>query len=397
MVQAAVEPQLNRSQIHFQQNHMAKAKATETDNDKKKQPPTPQEQAEAYLKGNATLHYNFEESQYYKTPSSSLELTARMGGGLPNGAHRLVGVTTGGKSSISLDFMLQFLRARANRRGLYVKAEGRLPPEMMVRSGVPFVTKAEEWVDGTCLILESNVYECIFGFMGQLIRNNPYKTQYFFVLDSMDMIARQEDIEKPISEAQRVAGGALITSTFLKQTAIALEKRGHTCIFISQVRDEIKGQYEKRLPRQGNASGGHALEHQGTWVLETLPRFKDDRITEGDDKVVGHYCKLRIIKGTNETDGSELRYPIRYGRKGGNSVWVGREIGDMMLGWEQVSKAGSWLKIVQSLRDEVKENTGIELPEQVQGMAKLYDVIEGDPKVQSFLFEKFNELISTAA
>jgi hypothetical protein len=69
----------------------------------------------------------------------------------------------------------------------------------------------------------------------------------------------------------------------------------------------------------------------------------------------------------------------------------------MMLGWEQVSKAGSWLKIVQSLRDEVKENTGIELPEQVQGMAKLYDVIEGDPKVQNFLFEKFNELISTAA
>jgi RecA/RadA recombinase len=360
--------------------------------------PTVAERAVAMMKakGNKENVLNFEETLYYKTRSSSLTLTARMGGGLPAGAARSVGITAGGKSSCTLDFMYQFLKSGKNRFGFYVDAEGRLSPEVRERSGIRFVLDPALWEEGTCLILESNVYETIFGMIGDYVRNNPTKAQFFFVLDSMDMICRQEDIAKPLTESQRVAGGALITSTFLKQTAAALAKRGHTCVFISQVREEIKGQYEVRIPRQGNASGGHALEHQGSWVFQFLPRNKDDKIFDGD-KVIGHYCKVRLVKTTNESDGVEVRYPIRYGRKGGTSVWVEREIGDLMLAWEWVEKKekSSWLNFPQKIRDEVKEATGIDMPEKVQGMDAVYALLEGSPKLVEYFYDKCCALIAS--
>ncbi len=169
--------------------------------------------------------------------------------------------------------------------------------------------------------------------------------------------------------------------------------------FISQVRESIKlNPYEKTPQRQGNASGGHAVEHAGDYVLDFLPRFGDDIIRENpsdkSSKIIGHYCKLKIVKSNNEKYGVEVRYPIKYGRTGGTSVWVEREIADMLMAWELCEKKGSWLSFVSTLREEVKEHTKIDLPEKLQGMDNLYNYLEEQPKVVAYLFERFTKMIA---
>lgn len=360
---------------------------------------TPAQQASAFLKANKEDVYNFEEDIYYKIRSSSLGLTSAMDGGISPGAHRASGITAGGKTSCTLDFMYHFLQKGKGHRGLYVKSEGRLPPEIRERSGIKFVYDPEQWEDGTCFVLESNVYEVVFGFIGDLIRNNPTKARYCIIIDSMDMMAKRDDLLKPLDEAVQVAGGALLTSVFLKKTSVALAKRGHICWFISQVRDSIKlNPYDKTPPRQTNASGGHAIEHAGDYVLEFQPRFNDDIIREGGEKngkPIGHYCRVKIVKSNNEKYGVEVRYPIKYGRKNAQSVWVERELVDLLLAFEQLKKAGSWLKLNPDMRNEIKEATGFEFPEQMQGIDNIYKLLEEQPAVTSFLFNHFLKIVTS--
>lgn len=357
---------------------------------------TPQEQALSYLKDNKNDHYNFEKTHDYKVPASSLQLTYELGGGLTPGAHRAVGITRGGKSSQSLDFMFNFFKEK-KRRGLYVKSEGRLSKEMRDRTGIKYVFDPVEWEDGTCLVFECNIFEVIFGFIKELITNNPLEIEYFFIFDSLDSMIRHEDVDKPFDEAARVAGGPLITSVFLKKVGLALAKRGHIGIFISQVRDEIKlNQYVKTLPRQGQSAGGFAIQHQADVVMDFQPRFGGDLIQENpsdkNSKIVGHFVKVQLLKTNNEKDLVTVKYPVKYWRTGGNSVWIEQEIVDLMLMWNLLEKSGSWLSISQTLIDELK-SVNINMPDKLQGIDNVRKWLEDNPDATKFLYNKFSQLI----
>lgn len=356
-----------------------------------------QDQALAYLKENKADHYNLEEDNYYKVPSSSLNLNLEIGGGLPVGAHRSVGINSGGKTSCSLDFMLNFLRMNKDNKGVYFKCEGRLSPEIQERSGIEFTTDPSKW-NNNCLVIESNVYEMVFGFIRDLIINNPTKTKYFFVIDSMDNLVKRDDLAKPLEESAQVAGGALLTSVFFKKTSLALAKRGHILMFISQLRDEIKiNAYQKTNPRQGGASGGHAVEHGASVVLEFLPRWKDDYIREGDNnsKIIGHKCKIRLVKSDNEKYQVEVVYPIKYGRKGGTSVWREREIFDQLLMWNLIKKSTSWFTFNTEILEELR-TIDKDFPEKLQGEEKVCDYLENNSKISNYLYGKFKTILSTS-
>ena len=139
-----------------------------------------------FLKSNKEDHYNFEESVNYKVSTGSLNLDMQTGGGLGPGLHRFVGFTEGGKTSASLEVMRNFLNTVPNSKGFYIKAEGRLSPEMQKRSGVKFVFDASEWEDGTCFVFESNIYETVVDAMRKLVVNNDEKNKYMFIVDSVD-------------------------------------------------------------------------------------------------------------------------------------------------------------------------------------------------------------------
>lgn len=305
-------------------------------------------------------------------------------------------------TSCALSFMYNFLDKPDGfrRRAVYFKAEGRLSKEMMERSGVNYVFDIEDWEDGTCFVFESNVYETVIDFMRLLVQSNKEKIQYFFLLDSVDGLIPKGDLDRPSDESNKVAGGAVIAGTFMKKMSIALAKRGHCAVFISQVRADVKIDPYSKVPiRQTTATGGNALLHFANWILEFEPRFKQDLILQNagikeidikKNPPVGHFAKVTVKKSPNEKTNLRIEYPIRYGRTGGKSVWVEKECVDLLLMWELITKSGSWYAFDKDLIKEASE-LGITIPEKVQGLDAVFTTIENDEKLCEFLVKHFKK------
>jgi RecA/RadA recombinase len=357
----------------------------------------------SFLKGNSDDHYNFEETIDYKVSSGSLQLDLQLGGGFGPGLHRFVGINESGKSSQSLEVMKNFLLEVPNSKGFYIKAEGRLSPEIQARSGVKFVFSAEEWEVGTCFVFESNIYETVVDAMRQLVVKNDEKIKFCFLLDSVDGLIAKNDLDKSFEESSKVAGGAVIAATFMKKMSIALAKRGHMAVFISQVRADIKlDPYSKAPVRQTSATGGNALLHFANWILEFEPRFKSDLILKNSsDKtidlqknpIIGHWAKVTVKKSPNEKTNLTIPYPIRYGRTGGKSIWIEKEIVDLLLAWELVSKSGAWFAPSEDFLQLLSEK-GLSFPEKIHGEAALFKVVEEDTELCKFLISYFRSLIA---
>jgi RecA/RadA recombinase len=357
----------------------------------------------SFLKTNKEDHYNFEDEIDYKVSSGSLQFDLQLGGGFGPGLHRFVGMNEGGKTSESLEVMKNFCNNLSNAKGFYIKAEGRLSPEMRERSGVRFVFSADEWVNGTCFVFESNIYETVVEVMRELVAKNEQKTKYCFLLDSVDGLITKGDLGKSFEDSNKVAGGAVIAANFMKRLSIALTKRGHMAIFISQVRADIKlDPYSKAPIRQTSATGGNALLHFANYIVEFEPRYKGDLILQDPtnktidlkkNPIIGHFAKATIKKSPNEKTNMTITYPIRYGRKNGTSIWVQKEIVDLLYAWEFLEKKGAWINPVDEFKELLNEN-GLEFPEKVHGDANLFKLIEDDEKLCDFLIGYFKRSIS---
>ena len=213
----------------------------------------------------------------------------------------------------------------------------------------------------------------------------------------MDSLIPSGDIDRSYAEATKVAGGAVLSSNFLKRMALPISTRGHICFMISQVRSTVSvNPYEKGDPKLTNATGGNALLHFSDWIFEFQKRHKNDQITSKNSKdgnPDGHWCKIIFKKTPNETTGAEIRYPIRYGRTGGKSVWIEYEIFDSLVKWGFVEKAGSWVTVNQKLIDELKENN-FEIPEKIQGEDAFTACLEENPELTKYLFTKLKETLT---
>jgi RecA/RadA recombinase len=358
---------------------------------------------DSFLKQNQSDHYNFEESIDYKVSSGSLQLDLHLGGGLGPGLHRFVGMNEGGKTSAALSFMKNFLEKIPKGKGFYIKAEGRLSNEMMERSGIKFVFSAEEWQEGTCFVFESNIYETVVDVMRQLVAKNDEGNLYYFLLDSVDGLISKGDLDKSFEDSNKVAGGAVIAANFMKRLSIGLAKRGHMAVFISQVRADIKlDPYSKAPVRQTTATGGNALLHFANWILEFEPRHKGDLILQNpsdtkidinNNPIVGHFAKVTVKKSPIEKTNLTIAYPIRYGRTNGNSIWIEKEIVDMLYVWEFINKKMSWITITEEFKELLAENN-LELPEKIQGNENLFKLIEENKDLLSFLISYFKKTIN---
>ena len=354
---------------------------------------TSQEQLNSFLKQNKESHFNFEQTINYRVPSGSMTLDYYLDGGLGTGLHRFVGMNEGGKTSCALQFLKNFLDVKnENRKGFYIKAEGRLGEEISERSGVKFVTNTDEWEEGTCFVFETNIYETAVDAMRQLVGKNQENNKYFFIIDSVDGLLRKDDLDKTFEESQKVAGGAVVAGTFMKKCATALQKFGHIAIFISQVRDDIKlDPYSKAPVRQTSATGGNALLHFANWILQFEARNKSDLILQDEKSIpdvqknpyIGHQVKVTVKKSPNERTNSVIRYPIRYGRKNGTSNWIEKEISDFIQGWGMVTKKGAWLSFEEDVVETAKK-FGVDLSSQIQGVPKLEALISENENVKKF-------------
>ena len=360
--------------------------------------PSAKNRLSSFLKENKDDHYNYEEEVYYKVSTGSLNLDIATSGGLCPGLHRFIGMNEGGKTSEALEVMKNFLKTVKDSKALLFKAEGRLSKEIKERSGIKFVSSADEWEDGTCFVFECNIFETVSELMKDLIQNNDEGKKYMFMLDSVDGLMTKGDSLKSMTEATKVAGGAVISSMLMKRISLALSKRGHMAIFISQVRSDIKlDPYAANKDiRQTTATGGNALLHFANWILEFEPKFTKDLILEKPNerydqiknKIIGHNVKITIKKSTNETTNSKVQYPIKYGRKDGSSVWREYEIIDQILSWEFASAKGAWVTFTDEIIEELKKEN-LELKKQHQGSDNLRSYLEDNKPIVDYFYNKF--------
>lgn len=361
---------------------MAKTKKTNSET-------SPVAQIEAYLKDHKNDHYNFEEEHTYSVSSGSLLLDIEMGGGIRPGIVRATGVSEGGKTSCALAFARNFQK-EDKHMVVYIKAEGRLSPDMVARSGVS--TEEDKW-----FVYKSNVYESVVDFMRHMVQNNPEGYNYMFIIDSMDALIPRGDLEKSSDDAVKVAGGSLISSAFLKRMALGLATRGHICFMISQVRSKVSiNPYVKEDPKLTNASGGNALLHYSDWILEFQERYNKDLIKQGsgkEEKTVGHWCNVIFRKTPNEKTGVRVKYPIKYYAENGQSVWVEYEVLDMLLQWGMATAKGAWVTIADEIIEEVEKNTKLEFKKQHQGMDNLKKYFTENPEIGKYLFNKFRNAL----
>ena len=358
----------------------------------------------SFLKDNKEDHYNFEDEVYYKVSTGSLNLDIATGGGLCPGLHRFIGMNEGGKTSEALEVTKNFLKSIENSRALLFKAEGRLSKEIKERSGIKFVSDPKEWIDGTCFVFECNIFETVSELMKDLIQSNDENKKYIFVLDSVDGLMTKGDSQKSMTEATKVAGGAVISSMLMKKISLALSKRGHMAIFISQVRSDIKlDPYAANKDiRQTTATGGNALLHFANWILEFEPKFNKDLILEKPNerydavknKIIGHNVKIGIKKSTNESTNSKVQYPIKYGRKDGSSVWREYEVIDQILSWEFASAKGAWVTFSDEIIEELKQQN-LELKKQHQGIDNLRAYLEENKPLVDYFYNKFIKTLAS--
>tara|TARA_B100000902_G_scaffold398188_1_gene464122 strand:- start:373 stop:1473 length:1101 start_codon:yes stop_codon:yes gene_type:complete len=346
-------------------------------------------------KNNSKYHYNDYEELHYKIPTGSLNLDLALSGGFPAGAHRFTGVNEGGKTSCALTVAKNFQdHFKKDGMVIYVKSEGRLSPELLERCGID--QSPERFFKFDC-----NVYEKVFELLRELIQDNPEDKKYLFIIDSVDALCRVNDFNKPFEDSEQVAGGALVTSVFLKKVILPLTKMGHMLILTSQVRVEVAANpYASRGGPKVKQAGGNAIKHYANYICEFQERYSTDvmytnpsatRIEDKGDPI-GHYCKIVFRKSVNEKTGAQVRYPIRYGRTNGNSIWTEKEVIDLMKNWGYLDQKGAWISVDEDLLNKLKEQ-GLELPEKVQGEQKILDILEKDLKLRDYLYNILKEEI----
>jgi RecA/RadA recombinase len=362
---------------------MAKQKPDETEEPKGS---SDQELTQKYFETNKAHHYNFEEFRGdYKVSTGSKILDTVIGGGFSSGLIRFTGATESGKTAEALEIQKLFLETVSESKGIFIKAEGRFSPEVQERSGIKFVYSPADWVAGTSLVFECNIYEVVFDWLRQLILNPKNKTRYHIIIDSMDGLIPKDALEKTTGDAAKVAAGAVMTSDFLKRTNLALGKRGHQCIIMSQIRAEIRAsQYAaKDKNKLGGASGGNAASHMPDWVLEFMRPKQDDMILQNpsgtissSNKPIGRVANIKIWKSTNDTTMIPVSYPIKFGRIGKSAIWKEREIVDLLLQWGFFEKKGAWFNSDEKL----SEYLGGAIIK-TQGINNLYDALEKDEEL----------------
>ena len=340
-------------------------------------------------KDNKKFHYNHCEEEDYKISSGSINLDLALGGGFPSGAHRFTGVNEGGKTSCALTVAKNFQK-HFGKDGMvvYIRSEGRLSPEVLSRSGID--TSEEKFFR-----FDFNIFEKVFQLIRMLVEENSENKKYMFIIDSVDALCRIGDFDKPFDESEQVAGGALVTSVFLKKMVLPITKMGHMMILTSQVRVEVAANpYASRGGPKVKQAGGNAVKHYANFILEFQERYSNDVIfpnpsaskLEDKGNPIGHFCKIIFRKSVNEKTGATVRYPIRYGQKDGNSIWIEREIIDMMKLWGYIEQKGAWISFDQEII-ELAKNKNIECPEKIQGEPKLVKFIEENKDFSSFILD----------
>lgn len=306
-----------------------------------------------------------------------------------------------GKTSQCILLANNYLQTVPNSRGIYVKAESRLSPEIQKRSDAPFVFDAENWKTGTIMVLETNVAETVLQMLEALLKScHEREEKLVIILDSLDGLILKRDLyEKELADGQKVAGIPLITKLFFKRLALPINKFSALLLLTSQASANIKiDPYSKEPPKIVNGSVGNSTFHYCDYIIQYNPRYQSDLICKNPDEkpdaqknpIIGHMVSLIIKKSATNNSSTTLKLPIKRD-KIKNGFWVSKEVGDAILAWELAKKNKNTFEFSENILNQAKED-GIEIKDKIVGLGNFYDYLEEDIKVCDWFYKKFKNL-----
>lgn len=359
----------------------------------------------ALLKTHENDHYNdiVPKNIPISTGSLLLDSYVKVRSG---GVVRLVAKTPeAGKSSESFVLAANYMATMDRAKTIYVKAEGRLSPEMQARTGLTFVTSPANWATGTVFILSCNVFETVADILNQVVKEMHDKEEHLcIIIDSLDGLILKDDLEsKGIQGGGMVAGVPKLTKLLFRHLALPITHYDVLLVITGQYSAEISiDPYAPKIPRLGDASGGSSIPHQCDYILSYQPRYGGDLILEKPDekpdpiknKTVGIWVKIEIKKSATDTSGTKIQVPIKKGRVG-CAIWVEKEVVDMALQWQLLRRNGAWFSFAPEIIKEAKD-AGIDLKEKLLGMTATYEYFEQDVVVFQWFLDKFKKLLGTS-
>lgn len=359
----------------------------------------------SFLDSHEDTHFNFVQPNETVISSGSLGLdsliTVRSGSFV-----RLGGKGSElGKTSQCFVFAGNYMKVMPKSKTLFIKAEARLGPDMKERTGLTFVSNPNDWEIGTVFVFSCNVFETIASLIETLVpKMHEAGERLCIILDSLDGVILKDDKEKDLwggTENVKVAGVPSLTKILFKRLALKIVHYDVLFLITGQYTSEIKlDPYAKTPPRQSDGSGGSAINHQSDITLSYLPRYGSDYILENQkekpdpvkNKTLGVYATIEVKKSSTEVTGQKIRIPIKKGRKG-CAIWVEKELVDMIVAFEMISRKGGWYSFSENIIELAKKD-GLELQVQHQGMASVYDYIENNQDVFQWFLKKVKELIN---
>lgn len=292
-----------------------------------------------------------------------------------------------GKSAQGLKWARQW-QDRYGEQAMVVvfNAEGRISADLIARSGVD--TGRDRF-----RIIDTNKSDFIYTMMDRLVSNNPDGKRYFFMVDSTDACERTVDIGKGFHEAEKIGGTATILSSAGKRLSLIFSVMGHHLYMSSQVRDKLSAGAGRGGGVQ--ASGGNAPQFYSSLTGQIKKHWSEWSIRENpsDDKSkeIGRLVHVALEKTPNETTGTEVVFPVKYGKIGG--IW--REYEAMMMAqmWGKIDDKGSGnFEFHESFVAELKAaNVVIDKPK-VRGARVLREMFDSNPDLVNYVHTEIPKL-----
>lgn len=359
----------------------------------------------SFLKEKKDSHYNFVESQSKFISTGSLQLDSLIK--IRTGSIvRLAGKGSElGKTSQSLVLAKNYMDAMPKSKTLFIKAEARLSPEMVARSGHKFTNKSEDWEYGTIFVYSGNIFEDVADLIEKLLPAMHDEGEHLcIIIDSLDGLILRDDNEKSLwggKESMKVAGIPLLSKALFRRISLQINHFDALMLITCQYSTPIKlDPYSKVPERQTDAAGGNSINHQSDITLSYSTRNNSDYIYEHPEikpdpvknRCIGVYATIDIKKSSTDVTGSRVKVPIAKGRIG-NAIWREKEVVDMLISFELISRKGAWYNFNESfIQQAIKE--GVEIQPQHQGMNSVYKYIEDNKLVFEWLYAKMLALIS---
>lgn len=265
-----------------------------------------------------------------------------------------------------------------------LNAEGRVSTDLIQRSGID--TSKERF-----RIIDTNVSDFIWHFIDQLIKNNPLKKKYFFIVDSTDACIRVGDMEKSCGDAEKIGGSATILSAAGKKLSLLFSNTGHFLFMASQVRDKVNT-YSPTGNAGKDASGGNAPRFYSSLTGEIKKPWSDTYIYEDPSdkksKIIGRLVEIKLVKTYNETSGTIVVYPVKYG----SGIWSEYEAMLQARTWEFVEKKGAHYSFSEAFMAEL-DAAGIKYESKFHGEKNLRSEFDSNKELSQFVLQKVRKAI----